>query len=394
MDIFEFRAKRVVDTSGVFDSTPMALDSGISGLFTRLKNLTTSEMHTQWDIAFLETYIREAMVPRSLRWEVPPQQGDPDLEGWVKFFNDAGLGLLRFLIQRKSDKLLRLDGEIKNIKEQLTPHINSEDYKEQSKGLLKTLEKEDKDQKIKKKKKYIRDKQDYQSGLIFIWQKKLAIQTEEERRMDTQPQGAGSASRESVSLPTKQGTHAPSKRDVRPKNNKSRPPRVGPSHTLRGDPSGFPGQDHYQPPRPNYFQRSYDTPPPATWENPPWKRNSQGYNGGPIQHYHPFDDPRNTVPTNNRFYPLSDFNSPQQRRANPEGYGHDYFERNQSVQFSRDPQRDYNYPGPLQSFDPPRGNNNSNWGFPKDTRAPKRSGERKEEPEGGGEFRHPKKRKI
>lgn len=139
----------------------------------RLKNLTTSETHTQWDIAFLETYIREAMVPRSLRWEVPPQKGDPDLEGWFKHFNDSGIGLLRFLIQRKRDKLFRLDGEIKTLKDQLAPHINSEEYKEHSKGLLKILEKEDRDQKAKKRKKYTRDKQDYQSGFVFIWQKNL-----------------------------------------------------------------------------------------------------------------------------------------------------------------------------------------------------------------------------
>lgn len=126
MDIFDFRAQRVVDTAGVFDPTPTPLDSGISGLFIRLKNPSASELHTQWDIAFLETYIKEAMVPRSLRWEVCPQKGDLDLEGWFKYFNNSGIGLLWFLIQRNSEKLARLDEEIKNLKANLAPSNSSE----------------------------------------------------------------------------------------------------------------------------------------------------------------------------------------------------------------------------------------------------------------------------
>lgn len=31
------------------------------------------------------------MVPRGLRWDVHPQQGDPDLDSWFKYFNEAGL---------------------------------------------------------------------------------------------------------------------------------------------------------------------------------------------------------------------------------------------------------------------------------------------------------------
>lgn len=49
------------------------------------------------------------------------------------------------------------------FKKKLVPLDNSEEYKEYSKNLLKTLEKEERDQKIKKKKKYIRDKEDYQT---------------------------------------------------------------------------------------------------------------------------------------------------------------------------------------------------------------------------------------
>lgn len=73
MDIFEHKAARVVNTDGVFDIST-AIEGELGGLFMRLKNLTTSEIHTQWDIAFLETYIKNMMVACSLRWEASPQK--------------------------------------------------------------------------------------------------------------------------------------------------------------------------------------------------------------------------------------------------------------------------------------------------------------------------------
>lgn len=68
---------------------------------------------------------------------------NPIWRGGLKYFNDTGVSLLRRLVQRKSEKLARLDQEIKNIRDKLAPSINSEEYKECSKNLLKTLEKED-----------------------------------------------------------------------------------------------------------------------------------------------------------------------------------------------------------------------------------------------------------
>lgn len=108
----------MVNIDGVFETFKEG-DGDLGGVFMRLKNLTVSEIHTQWDIAFLETYIKHLMVPRSLRWEVCPQKGETDLEGWYKYFNEAGLGFLKFLGERKAIKLKRLDDEIKLIKEKL-----------------------------------------------------------------------------------------------------------------------------------------------------------------------------------------------------------------------------------------------------------------------------------
>lgn len=172
MDIFEFQANKVVNIEGVIEAYKDD-ENDLGGIFMRLKNLMVSETHTKWDIAYLETYIKYSMVPRSHRWDVAPQKGETELEGWFKYFNQAGVSFLQFLVERKTMKLAKLDEEIKSIKDKLLPHKDSDEYRDKSQNLLKILEKEDKDQKIKKKKKYNRDLLDYHGNIVSDWQKNL-----------------------------------------------------------------------------------------------------------------------------------------------------------------------------------------------------------------------------
>lgn len=175
MVIFEYRASKVVNTNWVFQMYSDK-DSDLGGMFTRLKNLTMSEIHTQWNVAFLDTYIKLNMVPRSLRWQVSPQKGDLELEEWFRYFNEAGVKFLRFLVSRKKSKLTKLDSEIKTLKDSLLPPRESEEYKNRTTNVLKVLDKEEKEQKAKKRKKYKRDFNDYEASLFFEWQKKLAAE--------------------------------------------------------------------------------------------------------------------------------------------------------------------------------------------------------------------------
>lgn len=101
------------------------------------------------------------MVPRSLRGDVYPQQGETDLESWYKYFNEAGTKFLNFLITRKRNRLSALDREIKELKDGLLIYKNSIKYNSLSSNLQAHLIKEDRDQKNKKHKKYSRDIGDY-----------------------------------------------------------------------------------------------------------------------------------------------------------------------------------------------------------------------------------------
>lgn len=148
MDVFEYRTSRSLNTEGMFTNTNP--NTEIGGLFIRLKNLMVSELHLQWDTAFLEQYAKEKMVPRGLRWDIHPQQDEPDLESWFKYFNEEGLKLLGFLIDKKQTKLSLIDSEIRELRDKLTPHKTSAEYILLSTNLRNTLEKEEKDQRDKK----------------------------------------------------------------------------------------------------------------------------------------------------------------------------------------------------------------------------------------------------
>lgn len=169
MDVFDYRASRVFNTEGVFVAT--SSDTEIGGLFMRLKNVMVSELHLQWDLAFLEQYVSEGMIPRSLRWDVHPQQGETELDSWFTYFNDADIKFLGFLITRKRIRLSTLDREIKELKDKLLAYKNSVEYNTLPSNLQAHLLKEDKDQKNKKHKKYSHDIGDYKAGKVFGWQK-------------------------------------------------------------------------------------------------------------------------------------------------------------------------------------------------------------------------------
>lgn len=97
------------------------------------------------------------MVPRGLRWDVHPQQGDLELDSWFQYFNEGGCSILNFLIDKKKLRTSNID---KEIKDKLSPYKSTSEYITLSTNLKKHLEKEERKQKLKKQKKYTRDVND------------------------------------------------------------------------------------------------------------------------------------------------------------------------------------------------------------------------------------------
>lgn len=150
MDVFEYRTTRSFNTDGVFVTTNT--DSEIGGLFLRLKNRMVTKLHLQWDIAFLEQYNKEHMVPRGLCWDVHPQQGDWNLEPWFRYLNELGIKFLSFLVDKKQLRRSIIDKGIKDLTDKLTPFKTMSEYIFLSTNLKNHLEKEDRDQRTKKTK--------------------------------------------------------------------------------------------------------------------------------------------------------------------------------------------------------------------------------------------------
>lgn len=73
---------------------------------------------------------------------------------------------------KKLERLSNIDIEIKELRDKLLPHKSTSEYNSLSTNLKSHLEKEEKDQRTKKQKKYTRDVNDYKSNLVFNWQKK------------------------------------------------------------------------------------------------------------------------------------------------------------------------------------------------------------------------------
>lgn len=88
-----------------------------------------------------------------------PYNDDADTSEWFQYFIKARLSLLDFLIARKRRKLNNIDWRIVKLREELVPFKYLEDYKKH----LIILEKNETEQKIKKKKKYVRDIEDYRT---------------------------------------------------------------------------------------------------------------------------------------------------------------------------------------------------------------------------------------
>lgn len=353
MDVFEYRTNRTFNIEGVFSI--LNTDSEMGGLFLRLKNLMVSEIHLEWDIAFLEQYSKDRMVPRGLRWTIHPQQGDLDTETWFHYFNEAGISLLSFLMDRKRARRSILDKEIKEIRDKLLPHKSTAEYINLSTNLKNHLEKEEREQKTKKQKKYSRDMNDYKTGNVFIWQnKEQTVGSMEPNRMEVTTSSDTRALETSVALPL-------SKRD---------------GHMVHYPPDPHTPKYQYRSPAPQNRgrgkrgrgkSRRNDDRVSYNEQGPRDSSPQGGYRGhDDYYHYEPYPQ-RTPLRTYNRFSPL--------REEQNKNYNSHYSYRTRDNDY---PERSpYNY---NQRF--PRAPRME--GFRKQNEGPPHYGEQNGAPEGGG----------
>lgn len=134
------------------------------------------KINSWWDIVTHEQYIKDKLLPRRLRWDVPISDGLVDKEStdeWFQFFNDKGLELLHLLIKRKQCKVRTLDKKIGELKAIVEISKELPEFETLAKQLQRDMERKDDETAARKRRKYQRDLKDYEDDLVFKWQSKL-----------------------------------------------------------------------------------------------------------------------------------------------------------------------------------------------------------------------------
>lgn len=107
MDVFTYMESRHINLDEVFNPQNHTRKTDLESLMRKLGHHMEKKVNLWWDTNTFERYIRENIVPRRLRWEVPPNDDlmDKEMMGeWFEFFNSKSLECLMFLLERKQKK--------------------------------------------------------------------------------------------------------------------------------------------------------------------------------------------------------------------------------------------------------------------------------------------------
>lgn len=175
MDPFAFFDNRELDLEDLF-SDKKTKEDDIAQLFKKLGHCMDKKSNVWWDRSTMEKYLRDNLIPRKLRWDVPINDGllgVDDVDEWYTFFEGKGREVMEFLIKRKQRKLTLLDKQIKEIRDKMYPFRETPEYNKLMGELQKNMQKKDLENKNGKKKKYLRDLEDYQNKRVYRWQSTL-----------------------------------------------------------------------------------------------------------------------------------------------------------------------------------------------------------------------------
>lgn len=175
MDPFAFFDNRELDLEDLFsDKKPR--DDDIAHLFRKLGHCMDKKSNVWWDQSTMEKYLKDNLIPRKLRWDVPINDGllgNEDIDEWYSFFESKGREIMEFLIKRKQRKLKSLENQIKEIRDKISPFKDTPEYNKHMGELQKNMQKKDLENRNGKKKKYQRDLDDYQNKRVYRWQATL-----------------------------------------------------------------------------------------------------------------------------------------------------------------------------------------------------------------------------
>lgn len=333
----------------MFNPQNKTRNTDLESMTRKLGHHMEKKINLWWDTNTFERYIRENIVPRRLRWEVPPNDGLTDKESmaeWFAFFNNKSIEGLKFLLERKLRKTALIEQQIEEIKQKMEPLKETTEFKRLATQLNKDLIAKDLEVQNRKKKKYQRDITDYKTDQVFKWQSKVE---------PAPPTPTYSTPEREVRIQDPTTSHAlnPPRWEERerrietPRPYRDGPDPNGPNHTRRDERDTYGGT-----PRNNYNQRNnygYGQHTPKRggkkpfkkpFRNRNWQQNERNPRENRTPPYHDYRDGygRTPIPTYNRFDPIRDYQ--EQYYENLYHYGNQQNYNTQRPFLERD-RRDY-----------------------------------------------------
>lgn len=148
MEIFSYMEGRELNIDELF-IIPDIARSDTHSAFRDMGHLMYKKINLWWDIIIIEQYLKEDIIPRKFRWDIPINDiltEDEDIKEWYEFFHGKEKEALIFIKKRKQRKLSRIEGIIKDLKANLEPN---KDFRTLAERLSKNMIQKDKENKEK-----------------------------------------------------------------------------------------------------------------------------------------------------------------------------------------------------------------------------------------------------
>ncbi|CAH2283619.1 Hypothetical predicted protein [Pelobates cultripes] len=144
-------------------------------LFLKLERLLKQELKLKWEVATLQQYIIDNITPRGLRLFKDPAFPIEYLElkeRWYEAMEDCSFVFMDIIIECRKKKLVELHQEIKEIQNILESLEGGDNPKERVAKIAESVDRLEEDIKRTKKKKFLRDMDDYKNNRVRNFQKK------------------------------------------------------------------------------------------------------------------------------------------------------------------------------------------------------------------------------
>ncbi|OCT67205.1 hypothetical protein XELAEV_18038488mg [Xenopus laevis] len=161
---------------------------GDVNLFPALKG-EVYPIRLRWEISSLENYVKSKMVPRGLRLKKTPGQnlkksgGQEFIDKWNNILSECSLKLMQLMIDESTRKILQINKQVALEKRTLEEKKEDKQFAELNENVKKDLIKIQQEIKIQKKRKFIRDTDDYKKGQVYALQESQNSMSDSEQEV-------------------------------------------------------------------------------------------------------------------------------------------------------------------------------------------------------------------